>query len=342
MDYLMVVAGLVLLIFGGEGLVRGSVAVARKLNISELVIGLTLVGCGTSMPELVTSLRAIDTGAVGSSIGNVMGSNVANILLVLGAAALVRPILTNPSALKRDAAVVIVATAALCWLIWLDAFTRLSGFLLLTALVLYIALSLIADQRGDTPEAEMHVGEGEIVEAPYGIVKGLLIALAGLAGIVFGARFMVDGAVGIARDIGVSEAVIGMSIVAIGTSLPELATSLAAARTGKADVAMGNIIGSNIFNILGILGVTALVHPFSVMQSHTGDIAGEAMQAGAQSIVSSTDIGAVILSLFLLFLFGITGKRIARWEGGLLLAGYVLYMGLLFNLIPVPALFSNV
>ena len=180
MDYLMVVAGLVLLIFGGEGLVRGSVAVARKLNISELVIGLTLVGCGTSMPELVTSLRAIDTGAVGISIGNVMGSNVANILLVLGAAALVRPILTNPSALKRDAAVVIVATAALCWLIWLDAFTRLSGFLLLTALVLYIALSLIADQRGDTPEAEMHVGEGEIVEAPYGIVKGLLIALAGL------------------------------------------------------------------------------------------------------------------------------------------------------------------
>ncbi|WP_375210590.1 calcium/sodium antiporter, partial [Hyphomonas jannaschiana] len=250
MDYLLVLAGLVLLIFGGEGLVRGSVAVARKLNISELVIGLTLVGCGTSMPELVTSLRAIDTGAVGISIGNVMGSNVANILLVLGAAALVKPILTNPGALKRDAAVVIGATAALCWLIWLDAFTRLSGFLLVTALVLYIILSLVADMRGNTPEAEMHAGEGEMVEAPYGIVKGLLIALAGLAGIVFGARFMVDGAVGIARDIGVSEAVIGMSIVAVGTSLPELATSLVAARSGKADVALGNIIGSNIFNIL--------------------------------------------------------------------------------------------
>lgn len=342
MDYLLVLAGLTLLIFGGEGLVRGSVAVARKLNISELVIGLTLVGCGTSMPELVTSLRAIDTGAVGISIGNVMGSNVANILLVLGAAALVRPIMTNPGALKRDAAVVTVATAMLCWLIWLDAFTRLSGFLLLTALILYIALSLVADQRGNTPEAEMHVGEGEIVEAEYGIVKGLLIALAGMMGIIFGARFMVDGAVGIARDIGVSEAVIGMSIVAIGTSLPELATSLAAARSGKADVALGNIIGSNIFNILGILGVTALVHPFSVMRNHAGDIAGEAMQAGGQSIVSTTDVGALVLSLFFLFLFGITGKRIARWEGGLLLAGYVLYMGLLFNLIPVPALLPNV
>ncbi|KCZ45955.1 MULTISPECIES: calcium/sodium antiporter [unclassified Hyphomonas] len=342
MDYLLVLAGLGLLIFGGEGLVRGSVAVARKLNISELVIGLTLVGCGTSMPELVTSLRAIDTGAVGISIGNVMGSNVANILLVLGAAALVKPIMTNPGALKRDAAVVIVATAALCGLIWLDAFTRLSGFLLVTALVLYIILSLVADQKGDTPEAEMHAGEGEIVEAPYGIVKGLLIALAGLAGIVFGARFMVDGAVGIARDIGVSEAVIGMSIVAVGTSLPELATSLAAARSGKADVALGNIIGSNIFNILGILGVTALIHPFSVMQNHAGDIAGEALQAGGQSIVSSTDIGALVLSLFFLFLFGITGKKIARWEGGLLLAGYALYMGLLFNIIPVPALLPNV
>ncbi len=342
MDYLLVLAGLVLLIFGGEGLVRGSVAVARKLNISELVIGLTLVGCGTSMPELVTSLRAIDTGAVGISIGNVIGSNIANILLVLGAAALVRPILTNPRALKRDAAVVVVATAGLCWLIWQDAFTRLSGFLLLTALILYIALSLIADQKGNTPEGEMHAGEGEIIEAEHGVVVGLLIALAGLAGIVFGARFMVDGAVGIARDIGVSEAVIGMSIVAVGTSLPELATSLVAATRGKADVALGNIIGSNIFNILGILGVTALIHPFSVMQNHTGDLSGEAMQAAGQSIVTSTDIGALVLSLFLLFLFGITGKRIARWEGGVLLAGYVLYMGLLFNVIPVPALFSNV
>jgi cation:H+ antiporter len=342
MDYLMVLAGLVLLIFGGEGLVRGSVAVARKLNISELVIGLTLVGCGTSMPELVTSLRAINTGAVGISIGNVVGSNIANILLVLGAAAVLRPILTNPRALKRDVLVVIGATAMLCWLIYLDAFTRLSGFLLLGALILYIALSLVADQKGDTPEAAMHVGEGEIVTAEFGILKGLLFAAVGLAGIIFGARFMVDGAVGIARDIGVSEAVIGMSIVAVGTSLPELATSLVAARSGKSDVALGNIIGSNIFNILGILGVTALIHPFSVMQNHTGDIAGEAMQSAGQSIVTSTDIGALVLSLFFLLLFGITGKRIARWEGALLLGGYLLYMGLLFNIIPVPAILPHV
>ena len=342
MDYLFLVAGLALLIFGGEGLVRGSVSVARKLNISELVIGLTLVGCGTSMPELVTSLRAIDTGAVGISIGNVIGSNIANVLLVLGAAALVRPILTHPRALMRDAAVVVGATAALCGLIWFDAFTRLTGFLLLAALILYIALSLLADQKGDTPEAELHVGEGEIVTSEFGMAKGLLIAAAGLAGIVYGASLLVDGAVGIARGLGISETVIGMSIVAIGTSLPELATSLVAATRGKSDVALGNIIGSNIFNILGILGVTALVHPFSVFQDHAGDIAGEAMQGAGQGIVTGGDIGALVLSLFFLLLFGITAKRIARWEGALLLAGYVLYMGLLFNLIPVPAIFSHV
>ena len=339
MDYLLVLGGLVLLIFGGEGLVRGSVSVARRLNISELVIGLTLVGCGTSMPELVTSLHAIEAGAVGISIGNVIGSNIANILLVLGVAALIRPILTNPSALKRDLAVVIGATATLCGLIWLDAFTRLTGLLLLAALVLYIALSLIADRKGDTPEAELHTGEGEIVTSEFGMATGLLIALVGMAGIIFGANLLVEGAVGIARGLGVSEAVIGMSIVAFGTSLPELATSVVASTRGRSDVALGNILGSNIFNILGILGVTALVHPFSVFQDHAGDLAGEAMQLGAgESIVTTTDIATLVLSLFFLILFGITGKRLARWEGALLLGGYLLYMGLLFHLIPVPAI----
>ncbi|MEZ5945629.1 MAG: calcium/sodium antiporter [Hyphomonas sp.] len=342
MDYLFVLGGLVLLIFGGEGLVRGSVSVARKLNISELVIGLTLVGCGTSMPELVTSLKAIDTGAVGISIGNVMGSNVANILLVLGAAALIKPILTDPRALSRDAMVLILATAILCGLIYFDAFTRLTGFLLLAALIAYIGVSLLIDQNADTPAAEMHVEEGEIVTAELGVVKGLIIAVIGMGAIIYGANLLVQGAISIARNFGISETVIGMSIVAVGTSLPELATSLVAARRGKADVALGNVIGSNIFNILGILGVTALVHPFSVFEKHPGNIAAEAMKNdGMTSIVSTTDVGALVLSLFLLLLFSITGRQIARWEGGLLLAGYALYMGLLFNIIPVPAILPH-
>ncbi len=341
MTYLMVLGGLCLLIVGGEGLVRGSVAVARKLNISELVIGLTLVGFGTSVPELVTSIRAIESGAVGIALGNVFGSNVANILLVLGAAAVVKPILTDPRALTRDATVLIAATALLCLLVWTDQFSRLAGIGMLAGLIAYVGYSLFADQKADTPAAIMHAEEGELVPAQYNVVTGLLIAVAGLAGIIFGASLLVDGAVTIARQFHVSEAVIGMSIVAVGTSLPELATSIVAASKGKADVALGNIIGSNIFNILGILGITATIHPFSVMQDQTGDIVAGAMQQNTGSIITTTDIGALVLSLGLLLLFAITGRQIARWEGLVLLAGYVLYMGLLFHVIPVPNLIPH-
>lgn len=339
MTYLMVLGGLVLLFIGGEGLVRGSVSVARKLNISELVIGLTLVGFGTSVPELVTSLRAIDQGAVGISVGNVVGSNIANILLVLGVAAVIRPILTNPRALSRDAIIMVLATLLLCLLIWFDFFTRPGGFVLLAMLVGYIGYSLVVDQGRDTEAAAMHAGEGETVEASYGLVLGLLIALVGLAAVIYGAKLLVDGGVSIARDLGISETVIGLTIVAIGTSLPELATSVVAAARGKADVALGNIIGSNIFNILGILGVTAIVHPFSVMEQTSGNIAGEAMTRGdATSIINVGDIAALILSVVLMILFAITGKRIARWEGAVLLLAYALYMGLTFKIIPVPAI----
>ncbi|MEQ8301000.1 MAG: calcium/sodium antiporter [Hyphomonas sp.] len=339
MTYLMVLGGLVLLFIGGEALVRGSVSVARKLNISELVIGLTLVGFGTSVPELVTSLRAIEQDAVGIAVGNVVGSNIANILLVLGVAAVIRPILTNPRALARDGMIMLAVTALLCALIWFDLFARPVGIGLLGLLLAYLTYSFIADQRRDSDVAAMHAAEGEVVEAQYGLFVGLLVAVGGLAGVVLGARFLVDGAVVIARDLGLSETVIGLTIVAIGTSLPELVTSVVAAYRGKSDVALGNVIGSNIFNVLGILGVTAIVHPFSLR----GDIAVEAMsQERSSSIISSTDIGALILSVFLLMLFAMTGKRIARWEGMVLLLAYVLYFGLLFDLIPVPGILPYV
>ncbi|MDX1293259.1 MAG: calcium/sodium antiporter [Hyphomonas sp.] len=339
MTYLMVLGGLILLFVGGEGLVRGSVSVARKLNISELVIGLTLVGFGTSVPELVTSLRAIDEGAVGIAVGNVVGSNIANILLVLGVAAVIHPILTNPRALMRDTSVMVLVTILLCVMIWFDLFSRLAGGLLVAGLLAYIAFSLIADQTTGDDAAEMHAGEGETVEASYGVGVGVLIALAGLVGVVIGAKLLVDGGVIIAREFGISETVIGLSIVAVGTSLPELATSAIAALRGKADVALGNIIGSNIFNILGILGVTALVHPFSVHSVPSGDVVLDAVSPGTgHSLISVGDISALVLSVALMVLFAITGKLIARWEGAVLLFGYALYMGLTFNLIPVPAI----
>jgi cation:H+ antiporter len=339
MTYLMVLGGLVLLFAGGEGLVRGSVSVARKLNISELVIGLTLVGFGTSVPELVTSLRAINDGAVGIAVGNVVGSNIANILLVLGIAAVIHPIMTNPRALMRDTTIMVLVTVLLCVLIWFDLFSRLGGGLLVTGLAAYVAFSLLADKAGADDAAGMHAEEGETVEANYGVALGALIALAGLAGVVLGAKFLVDGGVVIAREFGVSETVIGLSIVAVGTSLPELATSAIAAFRGKADVALGNIIGSNIFNILGILGLTALVHPFSVRREPTGDVTADAMASGiGNSLISMGDIAALVLSVALMVVFAITGKLVARWEGAVLLFAYALYMGLTFNLIPVPAI----
>lgn len=338
MMYLLVLGGLIFLLIGGEALVRGSVSVARRLNISELVIGLTLVGFGTSVPELVTSLQAVDRGAVGIAIGNVVGSNVANIFLVLALAAIISPILVNPKALARDGTFMLAVTGLLCALLWFDQFGRLSGFLLLSLLIAYLAYSLIADQNRQDAVAELHKAEGESVEAHYGLVVGLLIAVAGLAGVVAGANMLVTGATSLARSIGISETVIGLTIVAIGTSLPELATSLVAAYRKRADVALGNIIGSNIFNILGIVGVTSLVSPFSIR----GDISADAM-AGAEpvSIISSIDVGAVVLSAGLLMLFAMTGRKIARWEGAVLLFGYILYMGLTFDLIPTMNLIPN-
>lgn len=338
MMYLFVLGGLLLLLLGGEALVRGSVSVARKLNISEMVIGLTLVGFGTSVPELVTSLQAIDRGAVGIAIGNVVGSNIANIFLVLALAALVSPILVNPKALARDGSVMLAATALLCALLWFDQFSRTAGVVLTSLLIAYLVFSLIADQRRDSPPAELHVAEAEAVDVHYGLITGLLIAVAGLVGVVIGANLLVTGAVSLARSFGISETVIGLTIVAIGTSLPELATAIVAAYRKRADVALGNIVGSNIFNILGILGITALVSPFSVR----GDVTADALAGGETvSIISSVDAGALALSAGLLMLFAMTGRKIARWEGGVLLLGYITYMGLTFNLIPALNLIPN-
>jgi len=339
MTYLLVLGGLFLLLAGGEALVRGSVSVARKLNISELVIGLTLVGFGTSVPELVTSLRAVDQGAVGIALGNVVGSNIANIFLVLALAALIAPIAVHPDAIMRDGAVMIGATLLLCALLWFDQFTRIGGFVLVGLLVAYLGLSLFADQtRGGAP-ADLHKAEGETVTAQYGLAVGLLIAVAGLAAVVAGANMLVTGSVSLARAFGISETVIGLTIVAIGTSLPELATTVVAAFRRKADVAIGNILGSNIFNILGILGITALIQPFSVR----GDTSAAAMAGGQPvSMISNTDVGALVLAAVLLVLFALTGRKIARWEGGVLLLGYVVYMGLTFGLLPQVSVLPNV
>ena len=330
---LLILGGFVLLFAGGEALVRGSVGVARKAGMSELVIGLTLVGFGTSLPELVTSLQALSEGAVGLSIGNVIGSNVANILLVIGAAAFVRAITTDPKALARDGAFMVGVTAVFAIVVWFDGFTRTTGIAFTALLVFYLIASVILDRRANNAAGEMHGSEAEEFEYDDPVWLSIVMTIAGIIGVIFGARFLVEGGSDAARLFGVSETVIGISIVAIGTSLPELVTSIMAARKGKADVALGNVLGSNVFNILGILGVSAIVFPFSLMEKAPLEVT--AMQFGqAASMVTWTDMGALLLSLVLLFLFAFTGRKLSRWEGGILLAGYFLYMGLRFDLIP--------
>jgi cation:H+ antiporter len=333
MMYLMIAGGLLLLFVGGEALVRGSVSVARRLGISELVIGLTLVGFGTSVPELVTSLEAVAKGAVGISVGNVIGSNIANILLVLAIAAILSPIVVQLRAIARDGSFMVAVTGVFCVLLWFDQFSRLTGVLLVAVLAAYLVFSILADRRRHDPGAEMPAQEAEPVDAGYGLLLGSGMAIAGLVGVVAGANFLVTGSVSLARSFGISETIIGLTIVAVGTSLPELATSVVAALRRKADVAIGNIIGSNIFNILGIMGVTAMVYPFSIRPSP----AAEGMARGEPvSLISMTDISTLILSVLLLVLFALTGRRLSRWEGSILLGGYMLYMGLIFGLVPAP------
>ncbi|MCI4645400.1 MAG: calcium/sodium antiporter [Hyphomonadaceae bacterium] len=341
MSYGLILIGLIALFIGGEVLVRGSVAVARKLGLSELVIGLTLVGFGTSMPELVTTLRASTEGATGIAVGNVVGSNIANILLVLGLAALLHPIITNPRALARDTLVMVGITAAFIALVYFDLFTRPAGIMLVVFLLAYVVGSVLLDRRNDAAPAQLHAEEGKAMSAPDSLVLGLLLSLAGVAGVIFGARWLVSGAVEIAHQLGIAETVVGLTIVAVGTSLPELATSAVAAFRGRSDVALGNVIGSNIFNLSGIIGVTAIVSPFSVITQQPAarsilDTRATPQGVTELPIIGTEHIGALVLATALMILFGLTGKRLSRWEGLVLLGGYVLYMGMLFEFIPTP------
>lgn len=341
MTWALIIGGLALLFIGGEILVRGSVGVARRLGVSELIIGLTLVGFGTSLPELVTSLQALNEGAVGIAVGNVVGSNISNILLVLGLAALVAPMVTRPAAIGRDTFFMIFVTIVFGALIWFDLFSRPVGIAMLVALVVYVALSVILDRRQSGPAAMMHAEEGEIIGGNDPMVMSVILALAGMAGVIMGARFLVDGGIQLASMVGLSEAVVGLTIVAVGTSLPELATSVISAYRGKHDVALGNIIGSNIFNILGIIGVSAIVKPFSVLAPQpaaTSILETNTEPQGTVSlpIIGWEHIGALILSVFLLLLFAFTGKKLARWEGVVLLLAYAVYIGMMFEIVPTP------
>jgi cation:H+ antiporter len=322
--WLPLLGGLVLLIAGGELLVRGAVNAATQLGVSPLVIGLTLVGFGTSTPELVTSVQAALAGAPGIAYGNIVGSNIANLLLIGGIAALLFPIAVTSAALKRDGAVMLAVAVAFTALAFFVAPGRLSGLVFVAALAGYIWLAF-RQERAGAPEGHgaAYDKSAALVEAdpllslpakPRGpMVLAILTAVAGLVLVIFGGRFLVDGAVALARGFGISEAVIGLTIVAIGTSMPELVTSVVAGLKRQTDVAFGNIIGSNIYNILGIGGATALAAPGPVPDTILG-----------------FDAPVMIGVSVLLLAFAWSGRRISRAEGAVLLGGYALYLYLLW------------
>ncbi|NHK28308.1 calcium/sodium antiporter [Parvularcula flava] len=305
-SFILIAVGLVLLIFGGDALVRGSVAIARRAGMSPMLIGLTLVGFGTSLPELLTSLNAAFAGSPGIAIGNVVGSNIANVLLIVGCAALIFPLATDLRALKRDGSVMILATLMVLALFFTGEIGRIAGLVLVIGLFAFMFLAWKTDESAASLEEE-------IPAAPEGYLKASLFFLAGLIGILTGANMLVRGAIEIASDMGVDETIIGLTIVAIGTSLPELVTSVTAALKKEADIAIGNVIGSNIFNLLAILGITAMVHPLAV-----------------PPMILQAD-GWIMLGVSLaLILFAWTGRKIERWEGAVFVLGYAAFTGFLF------------
>ncbi|HRY23432.1 MAG TPA: calcium/sodium antiporter [Geminicoccaceae bacterium] len=308
------ILGFVLLVVGGESLVRGAVATATRLGLSPLFIGIVLVGFGTSTPELVTSVQAALAGSPGIAVGNIVGSNIANILLILGVGALLLPMACHPGAFYRDGTVLVLSAAALGAVVLVGALDRWTGLAFVAALLAYVAFTYVRESDSPDEAAQMHEAEAalQLTEQPMPLWLALLIALAGIALTIVGARLLVSGAIELATAMGVSETLIGLTVVAVGTSLPELVTAVIAALKKEADVAFGNIVGSNIYNTLGILGITATVQPLDVPRE-----------------IADFDIWVMLAATVLLLFFAISGWRVSRREGAVLLALYAAYVGYL-------------
>jgi len=300
LDYLLLLAGFVGLFLGGDALVRGAVGIARRLGIPPLVIGLTIVGFGTSTPELLVSVDAALRGVPDIAIGNVIGSNIGNVLLIAGLSALIWPIRVAGDTLKRDTAVMVAAALVLVPLFWLGSVGRLSGGLLVAGLLTYL---YIAFRQGGND----HQDTG--TTAIPAIWVSALWLVGGIVVLILGAQALVEGAVNIARSFGVSEAFIGLTVVAVGTSLPELATSVIAAIKRQSEIAIGNIVGSNIFNVLGILGLTAVISPIPVANRFI-----------------AFDLPVMIAACVVLTGFLVFRPAIGRISGALMLVAYGAYV----------------
>lgn len=299
-------AGLALLTLGADALVRGAAALATALGVSALVVGLTIVALGTSLPELLVSLLAALRDQADISVGNVVGSNIFNVTLIVGASALIRPIAIQRTLIRREIPIMLGVSLALVAILLDVTIAHWEGLLLLGGFVAYVGTTILrSNGRDERPDAEEEAPsrEGRRLGGELGRI------LVGLVALGLGARLLVDSAVGIGRLLELSDRLIGLTIVAAGTSLPELATSVAAGLQRQSDIAIGNIVGSNVFNILGILGVSAIVRPLY-----------------AQASLLTVDVPVMVGSALLLMFVCRTGHVLRRLEGAVLLAAYVAYV----------------
>ena len=294
---LQLAGGTAFLYYGADFLVKGGVSIATRFGVSALVIGLTLVAFATSAPELVVSVQAALAGSSDISIGNVIGSNICNIALILGLSAVIAPLSVHSKVLRFDLPVMTAVTLAMAAIgLLLGGFNRLTGAVFFAGLLAYIAWNIRLEKRDGSGDAETEIREEVENSRKYPLWLG---------------KFIVDGAVGLGRMAHLSEAVIGLTIVAVGTSLPELATSLVAAARGEQDIAVGNVVGSNLFNMLGIMGIAPMIRPVSA--------------AG----ITPVDWGMLLVSTLLLVPFMHTGRKVVRREGAVLLALYCAYIAFL-------------
>jgi cation:H+ antiporter len=306
LDVVLIVVGVALALFGADRLTEGASALARRMNVPEIIIGLTIVAAGTSAPELFVSLVSALKGTPDLAVGNVVGSNTMNAMLIVGCAAMVAPMTISRSTVKKDIPFSVGASVLLI-LLAVDSFLgRVDGIILLLGFAVFMAYTLMQAKTGSTDEVQAETSP---------VWKNIVYLVGGLLGLVLGSNLFVDSASSVAYALDISEGVVGLTVVAGGTSLPELATSVVAARKGQSAIAIGNVIGSNVFNILLILGLTATISPLAI----TG--------------ITTVDMAVMLLSVALVWLFSFTKFTVERWEGALLVGGYLVYLiWLIYNL----------
>ena len=305
LDIFLIVLGVTMVLYGADRLTEGASALARRMNVPEIIIGLTIVAAGTSAPELFVSMVSALKGTPDLAVGNVVGSNTMNCMLIVGCAAMVAPMTISRSTVKKDIPFSVGASVLLMLLAFNGSLGRIDGVILLLGFAAFMTYTLMQARNG---QAEAVSGSHQLRP-----VFSVLYVLGGLAMLVVGSNLFVDSASSVAYALGISEGVVGLTIVAGGTSLPELATSVVAARKGQSAIAIGNVIGSNVFNILLILGLTATIRPL--------EIEG----------ITTIDLAVMLLSVVLVWLFSRTRYTVDRWEGAVLVGGYLVYLGWLIT-----------